>query len=244
MPSYTVFFNGYVPSSIRWSRRQIGAMRAALRLFVIALVAHLAVTGPAMAASVNWGAYDPESRLASVSSKSFDHVFVSWTDIDYPALGKALATSAVAGRQFLITVEPVPIRGERGEVTFCWRSSPVSTMAFSTPSASFLPRLPHQSCSVGAMRWMTIWAGTRGRDRTRPRSRTPSPMWRCAAVRKLPIFGWYGPIKGLPNATQYYPGNGAVDVVGIANIPARRGGFKAATAIISLRRSAKRLDRS
>ena len=68
MPSYTVFFNGYVPSSIRWSRRQIGAMRAALRLFVIALVAHLAVTGPAVAAAVNWGAYDPESRLASVSS--------------------------------------------------------------------------------------------------------------------------------------------------------------------------------
>jgi endoglucanase len=202
---------------VPWMKQQrpngATGLAALLSALVLATVTSAAPPGP-----MPFGVYDPEGTFINDTEVSIEHVCLPWEDVNLNSLLEADAYALERNRALLITVEP-----------WTWTRDERHTPQFlreGIAQGSYDARM-RGVCSVVAtlqspvsIRWahemedtdgQFIWANWRPRDYISAYRRMTDI---CRAEAPAINLVW-SPL-GLPDASEYYPGDDYVNLVGLS----------------------------
>ena len=186
---------------------------AALLFLALATAAAAAPPG-----SLPFGAYDPEGYFTSDTEVSIEHVFLPWEDVNLTTLVDADLYALERNRALLITIEPWTwTRDERNTADFLWNGI----------QQGYYDANMRGVCSVIAtlqspvsIRWAQemetddgqfIWSAWKPENYITAYKR----MIDICRTEAPKVNVVWSPI-GLPNASDYYPGDDYVDLVGLS----------------------------
>lgn len=187
--------------------------------YAAALLLGLATTAPAAPLGPQpFGAYDPEGFFTSDTEVSIEHVFLPWEDVNLTTLVDADLYALERKRALLITVEPWTwTRDERNTADFLWNGIQQGyydanmrgvCSVIATLQSPVSVRWAHEmETDDGQFIWSAwkpenyIIAFKRMIDICRQEAPKVNVVW--------------SPI-GLENASDYYPGDDYVDLVGLS----------------------------
>jgi endoglucanase len=193
-----------------------GTRRIALALGLCLPVAM--PSGAAPPGDLPYGVYDPAGQFEADKGVTIEHVFLPWEDVNLTSLLEADQYALDRGRALLVTVEP-----------WTWTRSERNTAAFLREGirAGYYDANMRGVCSVigtlqspVSIRWghemehdegFFIWAGWRPDDYIEAYRRMID-ICRSEAPNANVVWS----PMGLENATEYYPGDEYVDIVGMS----------------------------
>lgn len=191
------------------------APRAALMASAL-FVAPVAFSAPP--GTVPFGAYDPEGYFASDSALTVEHVFMPWEDVNLASLLEADAYALDRKRALMITVEPWTwTRDERNTADFLLNGI---RQGYYDANMKAVCGVIGQLQSPVSVRWahemetddgQFIWSAWRPEDYIASFRR----MTEICRTEAPKINMVWSPI-GLENASDYYPGDDVVDLVGLS----------------------------
>lgn len=188
---------------------------------VSSILAGLIVAVPVAAAppgTLPFGAYDPDGQFIADTDLSIEHVFMPWEDVNLASLLEADVYALDRKRALIITVEPWTwTRDERNTSDFLWNGIQQGYYDANMKAVCGVIGTLQSPVSV---RWghemetddgQFIWSAWKPENYITAYQRM---MDICRAEAPNVNVIW-SPI-GLENASDYYPGDSYVDIVGLS----------------------------